>query len=159
MYEIEINNLQRELELDTDSLRQRLIEALQLQQVASAELSVAILDDAMIHNVNRDHLQHDYPTDVISFLYSPPPGRDFASHTPRGAARHLEGELVVSAETASRESLVFGWQATDELTLYLVHGLLHLCGYDDLSDEERVEMRTQERAVLNLWGLSPHYTE
>ena len=69
--------------------------------------------------------------------------------------RHLDGELVVSTETAAREAIVHGWTAADELLLYVVHGMLHLCGYDDLNDEARPIMRDRERQLLLLWNLIP----
>ncbi|MCA9079159.1 MAG: rRNA maturation RNase YbeY [Planctomycetaceae bacterium] len=156
MFEIEINNQQSLLSIDAPSIRERLTQTLGAEGVFAANLSVAIVDDELIHAVNRDHLEHDYPTDVISFLYdeaqTQPPSSEF-----RGSGKSLDGELVISAETAIRESDCFGWNAEDELTLYLVHGLLHLCGYDDLSESEQAVMRRRERAILQIWGLEPHY--
>lgn len=144
MFEIEFNNAQSLVPVDTIQLEDRLREALQRQGLTSATLSIALVDDATIHTVNRDHLQHDYPTDVISFLYED----DKCS---------LDGELVVSVETAIREAADYGWSPENELMLYLVHGLLHLCGFDDQTGQQREEMRAQERAILQCWGLSPHY--
>ncbi len=66
----------------------------------------------------------------------------------RGAGRRIDGEVLVSAEMAVQMSARFGWSPRDELTLYLVHGLLHLCGYDDLSPAERRLMRQRERTIL-----------
>ena len=68
---------------------------------------------------------------------------------------HLEGELIVSTETALREAAAHGWSPQDEVLLYVVHGLLHLCGYDDLTDEARPSMRVREREVLAGWQLVP----
>jgi probable rRNA maturation factor len=67
---------------------------------------------------------------------------------PRSAGRGIDGEVLVSAEMAVQMADRFGWSPRDELTLYLVHGLLHLCGYDDLSPAERRLMRERERAIL-----------
>ncbi|MCA9089076.1 MAG: rRNA maturation RNase YbeY [Planctomycetaceae bacterium] len=160
MFDIEINNQQSTMNIDKGILEARLVQTLQAEHVAGASLSVAIVTDEAIHAVNRDHLGHDYATDVISFLYSddaPDPGSD--STAPRGAGKVIDGELVVSAETAVREARRFGWQPQDELSLYLVHGLLHLCGYDDLTEEELPLMRQREREILQIWGLTPHYEE
>lgn len=130
------------------------------EQVASAEIDIAIVDDATIHRVNREHLQHDYPTDVISFAYNVTEADDEpADDAPLGAGLSIEGELVVSAETAIREAAVYGWAPAEELTLYLVHGLLHLCGHDDLNPEDQRQMRSRERAILQIFGLTPHYDE
>ena len=122
------------------------------ERVAAAELSIAIVDDAEIHRVNREHLQHDYPTDVVSFLYSARKSSAKPKSTPvrRGSELIIEGELVVSAETANREAPRHGWTPAEELQLYLIHGALHLCGYDDLTPAERRIMRRREKEILAL---------
>jgi probable rRNA maturation factor len=53
----------------------------------------------------------------------------------------------------------YRWKPLDELTLYVVHGLLHLCGYDDRSSKELALMRQRESEMLAEWNLSPHYVE
>ncbi|HEY2251497.1 MAG TPA: rRNA maturation RNase YbeY, partial [Planctomycetaceae bacterium] len=119
----------------------------------AAEISVAILDDAAIHAVNRQFLNHDYPTDVISFLLdcSLVDGKvteATRTHVRRGAAKAIEGEVVISAETAVANAARYGSRPQDELALYLVHGLLHLCGYDDLMPKEKRLMRARESEAL-----------
>jgi len=99
------------------------------------ELSLAIVDDARIHEVNYRFLRHDYPTDVISFVLE---------RTEDG----IEGEIVASAETAVRMAAQAGWPAEHELLLYIVHGTLHLAGYDDLTTAGAAAMRQAERRVF-----------
>ena len=92
--------------------------------VARAEVSIAVVDDRTIQDVNRRHLDHDWPTDVISFALSEA-GEDI-----------LSGELIVSAETAARMAARDGGDPWTELVLYVIHGLLHLWrGIDDLTEE------------------------
>ena len=62
---------------------------------------------------------------------------------------------MVSVDTASRISPEYGWSTDEELVLYVVHGVLHLVGYDDRSDEDRYQMRERERFYLTELGLSP----
>ncbi|MFO0950358.1 MAG: rRNA maturation RNase YbeY [Isosphaeraceae bacterium] len=100
------------------------------------------MDDANIREINRRHLDHDFATDVISFGLSDP------------ADPELSGELVVSTETAVRTALAAGVAPRDELTLYVVHGLLHLCGHDDTTDEARRVMRRREGEVLAVLGVT-----
>jgi probable rRNA maturation factor len=107
----------------------------------SIEVSVAIVDDPTIHELNREFLDHDYPTDVLSF-----PLEDTASR--------LEGEIVVSADTAARCAIEAGWSATDELLLYVVHGALHLAGYRDKESQDAGDMRRREAAVLKELGIT-----
>lgn len=155
-YDVEVFNQQSLISIDEGWAADLVRETLATEGVAGAAIELAVVDDPTIHRVNREHLEHDHPTDVISFLYgsSSPPGTGVKG---RGDGRILEGEVVASAETALRQSSVFGWRPEDELCLYIVHGTLHLCGYDDLSEKELKVMRQRERAVLKKFGLTPHY--
>ncbi len=158
MYEIEVTNEQDCLELAEDRLRDIVQRTLAAEQVRSAVISVAVVDDATIWRLNRRHLQHDYPTDVLSFLLESDP-ETVPETGLRGAGRMIEGEVIVSAEMALQMAAQYHWQGADELCLYLVHGLLHLCGYDDLTPEEQIVMRHREREILQFWNLTPHYAE
>lgn len=111
----------------------------------SGEVSIAIVTDAAMHALNRQYLQHDYPTDVLSFVLEEEKNR-------------LVGQLIVSADYAAREAPQFHWTMNDELLLYTVHGALHLVGYDDLEPELKAEMRAKEQEYLARFGLTPHYS-
>lgn len=167
---IDISDQQSLLLTRHERLREVVQRVLSEEMITSADISLALVDDAAIHQVNLQFLGHDYPTDVISFLLdehgetvrpcdssgqSAPASIDRPAGHGQTRFRHLEGELVVSTETAIRESVNHGWSADDELILYLVHGLLHLCGYDDLTDEARPLMRVRERQLLAQWQLTP----
>jgi probable rRNA maturation factor len=144
--------------VDEEWLIDRLQAALAAEGVTGGEVTLALVDDAEIHRINREYLQHDWPTDVISFSYvenEPQGGRAW----PRGTGRQLDGELVISVETAARDAARHDWSLYAELLLYGVHGLLHLCGYDDLTAEERPLMRRRERELLSLFGLTPQNLE
>ena len=162
-YTIEIADQQTLVTIDRPLLRRVARGTLRAEQVHSAHLSIALVDDDAIWQVNRDFLEHDFPTDVISFLYESdavPPAAETAvpvGPLPRGAYRQLAGEIVISAEYALRTADEYGWKAHDELLLYLVHGILHLCGYDDLTRKEQRVMRTREAQVLALFQLTPRY--
>ena len=106
-------------------------------------MSIAVVDDAAIREVNRRHLDHDGPTDVIRFPFSGPGDPE------------LSGELVISAEMAAAVAARCGLDPGAEFALYLVHGLLHLCGYDDSTDAERARMRRREDEILAALGVSP----
>jgi probable rRNA maturation factor len=109
--------------------------------IATAQISLAIVDDPTIRDLNREFLDHDDATDVLSFLLERQAGS-------------LEGEIIVSAQTAASAAPHYGWSAAEELLLYVIHGALHLVGYDDHSAAERAEMRARERAHLEHWGSS-----
>jgi probable rRNA maturation factor len=114
--------------------------ALAYSPYTEGAISVAVVDNAAIHRLNRRYLEHDWPTDVITFpLADDPP--------------HLEGEIVVSHETAEQAAAEAGWSADNELLLYVVHGALHLGGYDDHAPADLAAMRAREAAVLDGLGV------
>lgn len=104
--------------------------------VQRGEVSLAIIDDPTMHVLNRQHLQHDYPTDVLSFVLD-------------DDSDAFEGEVIVSRDTALSMACEYQWSAEDEMLLYFVHGTLHLVGYDDHSDADRQTMRERETYYLN----------
>lgn len=138
---VEISQTQSHLDVDPAFLTRLVRGALAAEGVRRASISVAVVDDLTIHAVNRRHLDHDEPTDVISFHLSGPDDDE------------LSGELVVSAETAARTARQAGVSALDELALYVVHGLLHLCGHDDTTPAAARRMRQREGEVLAALGL------
>ena len=198
-FEIDIRNGQSALVFDENRVRTAVLRALAIEQVESAVLSISIVDDAAIHVINRDHLQHDYPTDVISFQLDfisaeklqdeDEPENDSESDDDdwsededeadgdsvindsvdvadgelltegRAAGAAIEGEIIASAEMAVSMAADGKWSAEAELILYIVHGLLHICGYDDLTPEEKCIMRARERAILSELGLTAIYAE
>ncbi len=133
------------------------------EQVAAAELSIALVDNPRIHQLNREYLNHDYATDVLSFLLDCEPAEEVGSPqeqppTLRGQGKRLDGEVIVSTETAMEAAEKFGWSPEEELVLYLIHGILHLLGYDDLCRTEQTVMRSRERAMLTLFNITPPQT-
>lgn len=160
MYQIEITDRQSQLSLPIADIRKCAETLLAEEQVASASISLVFVNDREIHGLNRNYLQHDYPTDVISFLLEErrPHTDDTTPESPRGYGKHLEGEIVVSTETAIRSAKEYRWSAEQETILYVVHGLLHLAGYDDLSADERAVMRRREQEILNFSGMEPPRT-
>lgn len=156
-YEIEITNTQDYLDVDETALRRVAERTLAEERVAEARLSVGLVGNSAIRELNRRYLGHDWDTDVLSFLLECEggPGKTPAREPPRGAGKRIEGEVIVSAEMARGRAAEFHWSPRDELILYLVHGLLHLAGYDDRSERERCVMRSREREILNRCRISP----
>jgi probable rRNA maturation factor len=103
-----------------------------------------VVDDAEIQIVNRDYLQRDKPTNVISFAMREGEGSDLQPQ--------MLGDVVISAETAARDAAEAGVSFESELIFLLLHGVLHLLGYDHerggVEDAERMEAR--EREIFSL---------
>ena len=133
--------------VDRKQMREAVRVVLEGEGVADAEISLAFVDDPTIHRLNMRFLQHDEPTDVLSFPLSEP------------KSKKLCGELVIGAEVALAQATERGHDVQAELTLYVIHGLLHLCGHDDHDDDDEAQlMRERERrylAVLQLPDISP----
>lgn len=163
-YQILISDQQSAVTVSEEELLRVATVTLQSEGVVRAEISVALVDDPAIHKLNREYLQHDYPTDVISFLLDSGDADPRGVVNPEAAGRRgygkwLAGDVVLSGDTAVREAEEYGWEAKSEACLYLVHGLLHLCGYDDLTDEEQQIMRSREREILRELGWEARYAE
>lgn len=137
---VAITNQQSHVRCDAEQLRRAVRQVFRDTSSRAVRIGVAIVDDATIHELNRRHLNHDYPTDVLSYPLEDSPVV-------------LEGEIVVSAETARRAAPDYGWSPADELCLYVVHGALHLAGYRDKSTAERQAMQRAEQEVLADLGI------
>lgn len=142
--EVEIANEQVRLPVDEARMAAAARNVLSGEGISSGTISLAVVDDPRIHELNRSYLNHDCPTDVLSFVLEQTPD-------------HLDGEVIVSADTALASAARFGWPAADELLLYVVHGCLHLAGHDDQTDAARAKMREREAHYLAAFGLAPRY--
>lgn len=140
MLNIAIANQQSALAIDERRLKAAARRVLRDAGWTGAAVSIAIVDDPTLQVLNRRYLNHDWPTDVLSFVYD----RD---------RRHLNGEVIASADTAIRAAAELAWNPHDELLLYVVHGVLHLVGCDDTTRRAAAEMRRREREVLTKLGV------
>jgi len=110
--------------------------------VRGAELSIVITDDEAVRQLNRAYAGEDEATDVLSFSLQE--GEAFPS--PDGLLRL--GEVVISLPTARRQAEAAGRPLLEEVAHLLVHGILHLLGYDHALPQEEERMRERERAIL-----------
>lgn len=117
-------------------------EALVAESVKDAELGVLITDDETVRGLNRQYAGKDKATDVLSFSLRE--GEEFAS--PDGVLRL--GEVIISYPTAERQAREASRPLNEEVAHLLVHGILHLLGYDHSEPEEERVMRAREEAVL-----------
>ncbi len=104
--------------------------------IQSGELSIAFVSDVVIAQVHGDFMDDPTPTDVITF--------------PANTEMESAGEIIVSVDHAQSRAEELGLPFSRELSLYLVHGWLHLAGYDDRNEADRTKMREAEQAALQL---------
>lgn len=128
-------------------------------QPDNAEVSITLVTDEEIHRLNREFRGVDRPTDVLSFECD-----GFDDEFDEGAAfedagvpdeePYLLGDIIIAADVARAQTAQFGTTPQQELAVLLVHGLLHLCGWDHVnSDEEAEAMEAREREMLAGVGL------
>ena len=141
MSKISVQSPQEIVPIENGRLREIARAVLEGENVKDHEISLVFVDNPTIHRLNKRYLKHDEPTDVLSFPYS------------AANARKLEGELIVGVEIAKEQAGERGHDVQAELALYVIHGLLHLCGYDDKSADAEKEMRARERHYLLQMGL------
>jgi probable rRNA maturation factor len=109
---------------------------------SKADISVAVVNASTMRRLNRSFLGHDYVTDVLSFVYQ----RNARQKT-------LLGEIVVCADQAWKMASRQTWLGSDELVLYVIHGVLHLIGYNDDTAVAQRRMRAAERKFVRALGL------
>ena len=131
---------------DTDFLfKRRAVHNAWLKAVAVEEnrrlgdISVIFCSDAYLLDMNRKYLGHDYFTDIITFDYS--------------EGEVLSGDLFISVDTVRSNASFYSAEFDDELDRVIVHGLLHLIGYDDHSEEEFAAMKEKENYYLSKRAL------
>ena len=113
-----------------------------LEDVAIHEVDVAVVDDSQIAALNRRYLRRPGPTDVLSFDMGEP------------GASGLCAQIVVCAQVAVAEARRRRTGPQAELMLYVLHGLLHLLGYDDLADDDAERMHARQDEILAVVGKS-----
>ncbi|MCU0877573.1 MAG: rRNA maturation RNase YbeY [Pirellulaceae bacterium] len=134
--------------VDEARLKRAVHEVLAKAGIRAGEVSIAVVTDPEMHALNRQYLDHDYPTDVLSFVLEYDEERAY-----------LEGQIIASIDYAAKEAERFGWSAEDELLLYVIHGALHLVGHDDHTPAGRAAMRKAEAEHLARFGLLHRYDE
>jgi probable rRNA maturation factor len=139
MIRVSIASPQETVPIDRAKMRDVARKVLEAEDVSDAQISLAFVDNATIQRLNKRYLDHDEPTDVLSF--------------PLSDGRSLQGELLIGAEVGQVQAALRGHDVQAELALYLIHGLLHLCGYSDTDLEARRKMRRRERYHLMALGL------
>jgi len=130
----------------------RAAEAAMLHESAPpSEISIVLSDNEHIRELNKHHRGMDKPTNVLSF----PAAR---MKTPAGTPRFL-GDIVIAYETVEREASEEAKPFEDHLSHLVVHGVLHLLGYDHEDDEEAETMESHERQILAKLGIPDPYAE
>lgn len=134
---IEIEQVHPTLRLDEAAIQLAIARACTGESVTLRELTVVLADHETVLDLNRQWLQHDFETDVLSFSLS--------EEDEEGV---VEGEIYVDLDTAAERCAEFDASFEREALRYVVHGLLHLMGYDDTTPDEKQQMHRLEDTYL-----------
>jgi probable rRNA maturation factor len=138
-------NIESEIKFPNKLLQRAVNAALEHQSESlDSELTVVLTNDAQIQELNRDYLEIDAPTDVLSFP---------ASETdPETGARYI-GDIIISMAYAAKSAAKAGHSVEAEVQLLVVHGVLHLLGHDHAKPKEKAKMWKAQAEILESLGL------
>ncbi|TVM01016.1 MAG: rRNA maturation RNase YbeY [Candidatus Brocadia sp. WS118] len=137
---LEIINLQKHYPIEQNKIKKLVRRVLKIEK-RDAELNLVFIDNKGIKEINKKFLGHNYATDVLSFAYHESP----LNNT-------IAGEILVSVEMAVQQAQNRACSAEGEIALYLIHGVLHLLGYDDKKKGDAKRMHQREGDLLARLG-------
>ena len=136
--DITIRNLQTKIPIRRLRIKDVIRLVLRHFHITDAEISLVFVAPSRMKAFNTEYLKHDYVTDVLTFDY-----------TGNGGSL-LSGEIVICPSVALNNAKGFGTSVHKEIELYVVHGILHLMGYDDHRPTDIARMRKKEREIMRL---------
>lgn len=146
-----IDNRQQKIDIDDDILNflEEIVSKCLVAEGKSLnyEVSISFVDDDEIRLLNKEYRGMDKPTDVLSF----PMLED--NIVPQELLPTLLGDIVISTETALRQSEEFGHSFKREIVYLTVHSMLHLLGYDHIDEEDKKAMRKREKEIIKILGI------
>lgn len=138
MIDVYFEDVSENPELTADFYEAWLSEVVAVENKKLGDITLIFCSDDYLLKVNQEYLEHDYYTDIITFDYSED---DF-----------LSGDLFISFDRVKENAGINNVSFFNELNRVVVHGVLHLCGYKDKSEEEEKLMREKENEMLDLLG-------
>jgi probable rRNA maturation factor len=141
---ITIKNLQKKITLNPKRIKAAILKTLSsVKKRKSGEINVCFVDDKKIRALNLKFLRKDEATDVLTFDISQAPDK-----------KNIFADIVISTDTALRNAGIFNTGSEYELTLYCIHGVLHILGYDDKNTSQRKAMHKKAVQILSLLNIT-----
>lgn len=137
---LNIINLQKLHFIDKNRVKKLISSILKIEK-KNAELNLVFTDNKKIKKINKTFLGHNFATDVISFAYNN-----------SSLENNISGEIIISVEMAVKLAQKLKCTIEGEIALYLVHGLLHLLGYNDKLKRDARKMHQREKELLSMYG-------
>lgn len=149
--EVLITNDQELIEIDLDFIKAVALEIMKYEgSPENSQLSMVFCDDDAIKDINKEYRGKDEATDVLSF---PMELENFVPEI------RMLGDIVISTDTAKRQAEEFKHSVLTEIVILMIHGLLHLHGYDHIEEEDCKKMRPREAEILNHLVQSKKFSE
>jgi probable rRNA maturation factor len=137
MITVNLENRNRKVRVDLSKVKRTAAAALRHIGLGGAQVNIVFVSDRRIRTLNRKYLGIDSATDVMAF------GDD------RTGGGSLVGDIAISSDKAKTNARLFGTSFREELALYVIHGILHLAGYDDRTAREKRKMRKMEDEIIS----------
>lgn len=147
MNEITIFNETNEEITEIPELEKLMDYAVSREKIAPVEFNIIFVDNAKIHELNRQYRNVDRPTDVITFALEDHEDIEFADG-------RVLGDIYISIDRAREQAVEYGHSLKRELAFLCVHGFYHLLGYDHMTKEEEKIMFAKQEEVLNAYGIT-----
>jgi len=144
--EIAVENQQKKLRLKSTQISKIAKTILHREGVKKANLSIVFVTSQKIRNLNKEYLGRSYATDVLAFDLSE-----------RGS-KTLQGDIIISTDAVIKNARLFNIDQSEELSLYVIHGILHLLGFDDHRQIDIKKMRKKEEEMLKYLGTQARRT-
>ena len=146
VFDNEVNNFENNYEQDFTAIIEQALKTLGIED--DVEVSCVLVDDERIHEINREYRHIDRSTDVISFAME-----DNDQFYVEGMPRTL-GDIFISVDHAKKQAEEYGHSLRREMCFLFTHGILHLLGYDHMTDEQEKEMFGLQEEILTAYGLT-----
>jgi len=134
---IAVRNLQKIVKINRSCLKNLVKKICNFLNLNKGYLSLVFADNEVIKELNRRYLKKNNPTDVLAF-----------DLTDNFQPQELSAEVIISVEKAEENSKIFSTDLREELLLYIIHGLLHLSGFEDKTSLQKKEMRKKEKEII-----------
>ena len=134
--DITIKNLQTRIPIRLTRIKKVACHALQYLRMFNAELSIVLVTSQRMKIINAHYLKHNFSTDILTFDYRSLKANDF------------QVEIIICPSKAAQNAVVYKTTIEEEIDLYVVHGLLHLAGYNDHSSRDIKRIRSKEKEII-----------
>ena len=143
--EIQIRDHQKKLQLNPAQIKKIVRIILQHEEINDAELSFVFVTHQKISAFNKKYLKRNYATDVLAFESLGWQGEERNN-------KNLAGDIMISTDAVLKNHKLYGMSLAQELSLYVIHGILHLIGFDDHSKKDITKMRKKEDELMRVLG-------